>query len=80
MQDDSPLLLPGGYPSTPSGVEVRILKRLFSPEEAELTMKPKSRPEQVPAIAARVGLEEAEMARRLEEMARKGLIFFEEIS
>ena len=72
--------LPAGYPSTPSGVEIRILKRFFSPEEAEITMKLKSEPEEVPAIAARVGLEEAEMARRLEEMARKGLIFFEEIS
>ena len=27
--------LPAGYPSTPSGVEIRILKKLFSPEEAE---------------------------------------------
>ena len=26
--------LPAGYPSTESGVEMRILKRLFSPEEA----------------------------------------------
>ena len=52
--------LPAGYPATPTGVEIRILKRLFSPEEAELTMKLKSEPEEVPAIAARVGLEEDE--------------------
>ncbi len=32
--------LPGGYPETDSGVEIRILKKLFSPEDAELTMKP----------------------------------------
>jgi hypothetical protein len=28
--------LPAGYPRTESGVEMRILKRLFSPEEAEI--------------------------------------------
>jgi len=31
--------LPGGYPATKSGVELRILKRLFTPEEAELALK-----------------------------------------
>jgi electron transport complex protein RnfB len=67
--------LPAGYPSTPSGVEIRILKKLFSPEEAELTMQLKTEPEEVPAIAVRLGLEEAELAKRLEEMAQKGLIF-----
>jgi electron transport complex protein RnfB len=30
--------LPAGYPSTESGVELRILKRLFTPEEAEIAM------------------------------------------
>ena len=27
--------LPGGFPATQSGVEMRILKRLFTPEEAQ---------------------------------------------
>ncbi|MBW1770343.1 MAG: 4Fe-4S ferredoxin, partial [Deltaproteobacteria bacterium] len=27
--------LPGGFPSTETGVELRILRRLFTPEEAE---------------------------------------------
>src|SRR5512136_2496294 len=67
--------LPAGYPSTPSGVEIRILKKLFSPEEAELTMQLKNEPEEVPAIAARLGVEEAELGRRLEKMAQKGLIY-----
>jgi len=30
--------LPGGFPSTESGVELRILERLFTPEEAELAL------------------------------------------
>ena len=28
--------LPSGFPSTGSGVEIKILKRIFQPEEAEL--------------------------------------------
>jgi electron transport complex protein RnfB len=67
--------LPVGYPSTPTGVEIRILKKLFSPEEAELTMQLKTEPEGVPAIAARLSMGEAELAQRLEKMAQKGLIF-----
>jgi NAD-dependent dihydropyrimidine dehydrogenase PreA subunit len=67
--------LPGGYPATPTGVEVRILKKLFSPEQAELAMKLRNEAEEVPVIAARVGLGEAELAPSLEEMAQKGLIF-----
>ena len=30
--------LPGGFPPTESGVELRILRRLFTPEEAELDL------------------------------------------
>ncbi len=31
--------LPGGFPPTDSGVELRILKRLFTEEEAELAIR-----------------------------------------
>jgi NAD-dependent dihydropyrimidine dehydrogenase PreA subunit len=67
--------LPIGYPETPTGVEIKILKKLYSPEDAELTMKLKSEPEEVPAIAKRIGMEEKELADKLEDMAQKGLIF-----
>ena len=30
--------MPVGYPATESGVEIRILKHLFSPEQAELAL------------------------------------------
>lgn len=67
--------LPAGFPRTPTGVEMMILKRLFSPEEAEyacmLTLKPESPQE----IASRSGLEPEKTTDILEEMARKGLIF-----
>ena len=67
--------LPGGFPSTESGVELRILKRLFSPEQAELAVRLTIIPEAAGAIAERSGLDIEETAKRLEVMARKGLIF-----
>ena len=67
--------LPAGFPATPTGVEIRILKKLFTPEQAELAMKLGREPEEVQEIAVRIGMDEPELARRLEEMAQKGLIF-----
>ena len=67
--------LPTGFPTTPTGVEIRILKKLFTPEEAELTMNLRSEPEESSQIAARLGKKESELAAKLEDMAQKGLIF-----
>lgn len=67
--------LPAGYPSTESGVELRILKRLFAPEEADIAMTLTMMPESAAAVAARTGRDEEELAESLEEMAKKGLIF-----
>jgi len=67
--------LPAGYPSTPTGVELKILRKLYTPEEAELTMKLTQSPEEASAVAARLGVPENELAPMLEDMARKGLIF-----
>jgi len=67
--------LPAGFPATPSGVEIRILKKLFTPEQAELTMKLGREAEEVSAIAKRIKMDEAKLGPQLEEMAQKGLIF-----
>jgi ferredoxin/predicted transcriptional regulator len=67
--------LPGGYPETPTGIEIKILKKLFSPEDAELTMKLKPEPESVASIAERLGIDESATAEKLEDMAKRGLIF-----
>ena len=67
--------LPGGYPATPSGVEIKMLEKLFTPEQAELTMKLGQDPEEVQSIAARTGMDETELAEKLEELALKGCIF-----
>ncbi len=67
--------LPAGFPATESGVELRILKRLFMPEEAGLALHVGMRLEPAAAIAARAGIPEAEAGERLRQMSRKGLIF-----
>ena len=66
--------LPGGFPPTENGVELRILRRLFSPEEAELALHLTLIPEEPRVIARRTKLGIEEAAHRLEEMAGKGLI------
>ncbi len=67
--------LPGGFPPTESGVELRLLRRLFSPVEAELALHLTVMPEPAHVIARRAGLEPEIAARRLLEMSRKGLIY-----
>ena len=67
--------LPGGYPSTESGVELRILRRLFTPEEAELALALTLLAEEPRVIARRAGIAVEEAAPRLEAMESKGLIY-----
>ena len=67
--------LPSGFPATSTGVELRILRRLFTPEEAELALHLVLLEEEPRVIARRAGLSVDECAPRLEEMAHKGLIY-----
>lgn len=67
--------LPGGYPATESGVELRILRRLFTPEEAELATKLTVIPEPGPVVARRAKKPLEQITPLLDDMAKKGLIF-----
>ncbi|MFP5213789.1 MAG: 4Fe-4S dicluster-binding protein [Acidobacteriota bacterium] len=67
--------LPAGFPRTPENVEIRILKRLFTPEEAALAQLVSLKPQPPEDIAARSGHDPAELAAKLEAMSRRGLIF-----
>jgi Pyruvate/2-oxoacid:ferredoxin oxidoreductase delta subunit len=68
--------LPVGYPATASGVEIRILKRLFTPEEAEIALALSALPEPVAKIRRRLpGRSEPELERVLDGMVAKGSIF-----
>ena len=67
--------LPSGFPTTDSGVEQRILRRLFTPDEAEFVLHLTLLPEPARVIARRAKIPVEEASQRLQEMERKGLIF-----
>lgn len=67
--------LPGGFPRSESGVELRILRRLFTPQEARLACCLTLLAESPRVIARRAGVPAAEAARLLAEMDRKRLIY-----
>ena len=64
-----------GYPSTESGVEMEILEKLFTEEEAEMFLNLSLRAEPADTIAQRAGQDPKGVSSLLEQMARKGLIF-----
>jgi Fe-S-cluster-containing hydrogenase component 2 len=67
--------LPVGYPATKSGVELRILRRLFTEEEAEMACHLTPFAETAEQIAQKSGHTPADAEKLLEQMSRKGLIF-----
>ena len=66
--------LPSGYPATESGVELKILEHIFTPEEAEMTLKMRSVPETVDQVAERLDKPVPEMQEILDDMFQKGHI------
>lgn len=66
--------LPGGFPATESGVELKILKKMFTREEARLTVQLRMFPEPASVIAKRWGMSETEAADRLAGLAVRGCI------
>jgi NAD-dependent dihydropyrimidine dehydrogenase PreA subunit len=67
--------LPGGFSTSDTGADLRLLHRLFTPDEAELATYLTLKPEPPKVIADRIHLPVVEVASRLDEMADKGLIF-----
>jgi len=66
--------LPQGFPATESGVELRILRKIFSPEDGAMAIRLKPIPETVERIARRLGHPEDEMRAVLDGMADRGQI------
>ncbi|MBI4830263.1 MAG: 4Fe-4S binding protein [Candidatus Lindowbacteria bacterium] len=66
--------LPSGFPATESGVEIRILKNVFTAEEAEMALKMRPMPETVKAVAERLGKPVPEMQKILDHMVKRGQI------
>lgn len=66
---------PAGFPTTPGGLEIDILKKLFTKEEAELALHLTPRPQTVEKLSEKTGIAKDELAKILAKMADKGLIF-----
>lgn len=69
--------LPAGFPSTESGLDIRLLQRFFTPEEAELAMQLSMKPEPLHRIYNRVkknGMSLEELERLLARMLHKGTV------
>ncbi len=64
-----------GYPSTESKVEIRILKRLFTEDEADFFLKLSPGLHTPRDTAGRLGLDPEWTATQMERMAKKGLLF-----
>ncbi len=69
--------LPNGYPRTTSGVEVRLLEALFTPEEAWLASQLSGQYEMVDAIAARLGLTPRQAIARLGRLAERMVVLYD---
>jgi len=67
--------IPNGFPSTTSGVEIRLLKKIFTVEEAALAARLKIKYESAGDIAARTGIDNGYLDEKLKEMSKKGQLF-----
>jgi electron transport complex protein RnfB len=66
--------IPNGFPETESGVELKLLAKLFTPEEAALACQLTLEPQSSKAIALKTGQNEQETFTMLKSMTKKGLI------
>ena len=66
--------LPNGFPPTDDGRELKLLAKIFTPEQAELASQLTPELETVEEITARTGRNASELRDQLKGMSRRGLI------
>lgn len=66
--------LPNGFPATESGVELKLLEKIFTPEDAEMAMKIQPMPETAEAMAVRLNMPLDQLQPILDDMVDKGQI------
>ena len=64
-----------GYPATETKIEIRLLERLFTEEEAELYLQLSPLLQATADVAKRLNRDPDEIAGMMERMAQKGLLF-----
>src|SRR5271157_3255998 len=67
--------LPNGFPATESGVEIKILKRIFTPEQADLFCDLRLTFETAQQVSERTGRPLEELDRQLKDMGKAGQLF-----
>ncbi len=67
--------LPNGFPRLPSGVEVQLLRKIFTVEQAALAAVLRREPQAAAEIAAQLGRPEPEVAAELKALARAELVW-----
>ena len=66
--------LPMGFPKTESGVDIALLKKMYEPEEALLTLSLTPAPLAAHQVAERAGLDAETCKNRLDRMGKRGLL------
>ena len=66
--------LPGGFPRTPSGVELRLIRKAFTEEEVELAGQMTRTYESVEALVDRTGLPETRIRALLQGLLPRALV------
>jgi len=66
--------IPNGYPASESGVELKILAKLFTPLEAEIACRLTLEPQTVAEVTRPDGIPMGDIKSTLKTMVRKGLI------
>lgn len=67
--------MPAGFPDCKDESELKLLKKFYTPVQAEIALACTAMPEPVPAIAGRLGKADTEIADMIEQMAKEGLLF-----
>jgi Fe-S-cluster-containing hydrogenase component 2 len=73
--------IPNGFKATKSGAEIRLLRQVFTPEEAKIALQLSMRPEPINRIYKRVkrsGMSKEELQKILDRMAYKGTLLVSE--
>lgn len=64
-----------GFPVTESGIEIKILKKLFNEKDAEMFLNMSPNLEEAKSVAERLGRPVEEIAAQLEDMTKRGILF-----
>lgn len=72
--------LPNGFPRTPSGVEIKILKKIFSPIEAALACQLGGEYEPLDDLAKRNGLPVDQTRKQLLKLVRRGVLWLDKVN